>query len=89
MESLRGINILEIAVMDGRAPIGMNGPIVRLVKLKRIRGTCLLDETTGYIVDEIVSRSLLEALTRKLGIVISMLALNARAKDTVTLIKSN
>jgi proteasome assembly chaperone (PAC2) family protein len=28
MESLRDINILEIAVMDGGAITGMNGPIV-------------------------------------------------------------
>ena len=89
MESLRDINILETAVMDVRALTGMNGPIVGLDKLKGIRGTCLLDETTGYIVDVKSSRSLLEVLTRKSGIIISMEALDARAKDTVMLIKNN
>lgn len=39
-ESLRDINILEIAVMEGGAITGMNGPIVRLAKLKGMRGTC-------------------------------------------------
>jgi proteasome assembly chaperone (PAC2) family protein len=65
----------------------MNGPIVGLDKLKGIRGTCLLDETTGYFVDVKLSRSLLEVLTRKSGIIISMEALDVRAKDTVMLIK--
>jgi hypothetical protein len=80
-ESLRDINILEIAVMDGGAITGMNGPIVRLAKLKGMRGTCFLGETESYIVDAKVSRSLLEVLTRKLGIVISMEAL-ARERKT-------
>jgi proteasome assembly chaperone (PAC2) family protein len=56
MESLRDINILEIAVMDGGAITGMNGPIVRLARLKGMRSTCLLGETTSYIVDAKVSR---------------------------------
>jgi proteasome assembly chaperone (PAC2) family protein len=79
----------RLADMDGSALTGMNGPIVRLVKFKGMSGTCLSDETTGYIVDVKLSRSLLEVLTRKLGIVISMEALNAKAKDTVMLIKNN
>jgi hypothetical protein len=40
MESLRDINILEIAVMDSEAITGMIGPIVRLAKLKGMGGTC-------------------------------------------------
>ena len=37
--------------MDDGAITGMNGLIVGLAKLKGIRGTCLLGETSGYVVD--------------------------------------
>ena len=60
MESLRDINTPEIAVMDGGAITGMNGLIVGLAKLKGMRGTCLLGETSGYVVDAKVSRPLSE-----------------------------
>jgi uncharacterized protein (TIGR00162 family) len=88
MESLRSINTPDIAVMDGGAITGMNGLIIGLAKLKGMRGTCLLGETSGYVVDAKASRSILEVLTTRLGIEISMEALDARAKDTEMLIKT-
>lgn len=88
MESLRSINTPDIAVMDGGAITGMNGLIIGLAKLKGMRGTCLLGETSGYVVDAKASRSILEVLTTRLGIEISMEALDARAKDTEMLIKA-
>jgi uncharacterized protein (TIGR00162 family) len=87
-ESLRSINTPDIAVMDGGAITGMNGLIIGLAKLKGMRGTCLLGETSGYVVDAKASRSILEVLTTRLGIEISMDALDARAKDTEMLIKT-
>jgi len=88
MESLRSINTPDIAVMDGGAITGMNGLIIGLAKLKGMRGTCLLGETSGYVVDAKASRSILEVLTTRLGIEISMDALDERAKDTEMLIKT-
>jgi len=88
IESLRSINTPDIAVMDGGAITGMNGLIIGLAKLKGMRGTCLLGETSGYVVDAKASRSILEVLTTRLGIEISMDALDARAKDTEMLIKT-
>ena len=88
MESLRSINTPDIAVMDSGAITGMNGLIIGLAKLKGMRGTCLLGETSGYVVDAKASRSILEVLTTRLGIEISMDALDARAKDTEMLIKT-
>jgi len=88
MESLRSINTPDIDVMDGGAITGMNGLIIGLAKLKGMRGTCLLGETSGYVVDAKASRSILEVLTTRLGIEISMDALDARAKDTEMLIKT-
>jgi uncharacterized protein len=88
MESLRSINTPDIAVMDGGAITGMNGLIIGLAKLKGMRGTCLLGETSGYVVDAKASRLILEVLTTRLGIEICMDALDARAKDTEMLIKT-
>jgi proteasome assembly chaperone (PAC2) family protein len=88
MRSLREINNPDVAVMDDGAITGMNGLIVGLAKLKGIRGTCLLGETSGYVVDATASRSLLEILTAQLSLEISMEALDARAKDTEMLIKT-
>jgi len=88
METLRDINTSDVAVMDSGAITGMNGLIVGLAKLKGMRGTCLLGETSGYVVDAKASRSLLEVLTMRLSVEISMDALDARAKDTEMLIKT-
>src|SRR5262245_14531453 len=88
MESLKDINTHDIAVMDGGAITGMNGLIVGLTKLKGMKGTCLLGETSGYVVDAKASRSLLEVLTSRLRVKISMDALDARANDTEMLMKT-
>lgn len=88
MESLRSINTPDIAVMDGGAITGMNGLIIGLAKLKGMRGTCLLGETSGYVVDAKASRSILEVLITRLGLEVSMDALDARAKDTEMLIRT-
>lgn len=85
MESLKDINTHDIAVMDGGAITGMNGLIVGLTKLNGMKGTCLLGETSGYVVDAKASRSLLEVLTSRLRVKINM---DARAKDTEMLIKT-
>ena len=48
-----------------------------------------MGETSCYVVDAKASRSLLEVLSSRLHIEISMDALDARAKDTEMLIKNN
>lgn len=47
-----------------------------------------MGETSGYVVDAKASRSLLEVLTSRLRVKISMDALDARAKDIEMLIKT-
>lgn len=86
-ESLGDISIRDIAIMDSGAITGMNGLIVGLAKLKGMRGTCFLGETSGYVVDAKASRQLLEVLITQLGLEISMDALDARSKDTEELTK--
>src|ERR671918_320120 len=88
MKSLRDFKNPDVAVTDGGSITGMNGLIAGLANLKGIRSICLLGETSGYVVDAKASRSLLEVLTTRLSLEISMEALDARARDTETLIKT-
>jgi uncharacterized protein len=87
-DTLGNLNSGNISVMDGGAITGMNGLIIGLAKLKGMRGTCLLGETSGYVVDAKASKAILEVLATRLSVKINMDALDARAKDTETLIKT-
>jgi hypothetical protein len=66
----------------------MNGLIIGTAKLRGVRGTCLLGETSGYVVDAKASKSILETLLKIVGINIDMKNLEKRAKDTEMLIQT-
>jgi proteasome assembly chaperone (PAC2) family protein len=66
----------------------MNGVIIGIAKLRGIKGTCLLGETSGYVVDAKASKSILETLLSIIGITVDMANLEKRAKDTETLIQT-
>jgi proteasome assembly chaperone (PAC2) family protein len=53
-----------------------------------MQGTCLLGETSGYVVDAKASKSILESLLSIVGIMIDMTNLDKRAKDTEMLIQT-
>jgi uncharacterized protein (TIGR00162 family) len=78
----------NIATMDVGSITGMNGLIIGIAKLRGIKGTCLLGETSGYVVDAKASKSILETLLSIVGIEIDMTMLEKRAKDTEMLIKT-
>ena len=78
----------NISTMDVGSITGMNGLIIGIAKLRGIRGTCLLGETSGYVVDAKASKSILETLLSIVGINIDMATLEKRAKDTEMLIKT-
>jgi uncharacterized protein len=78
----------NISTMDVGSITGMNGLIIGIAKLRGIRGTCLLGETSGYVVDAKASKSILEILLSIVGIKIDMATLEKRAKDTEMLIKT-
>lgn len=67
---------------------GMNGLIVGVAKLQGMQGTCLLVETSGYVVDAKASKFILESLTSILGIAVDMTSLEKKAKDTEMLIQT-
>ncbi|HYX56011.1 MAG TPA: proteasome assembly chaperone family protein [Nitrososphaeraceae archaeon] len=78
----------NISTMDVGSITGMNGLIIGIAKLRGMRGTCLLGETSGYVVDAKASKSILETLLSIVGIKIDMATLEKRAKDTEMLIKT-
>lgn len=85
VKSFRSFNI---STLDNGNITGMNGLILGLGKLRGIEGTCLLGETSGYVIDAKASKNLLEILNKILGIKINMDEINKRSKDTEILIKN-
>ncbi|MFQ5941803.1 MAG: proteasome assembly chaperone family protein [Nitrososphaerales archaeon] len=85
---LKELQSRGILVMEGGSITGMNGLIVGLAKLKGMDGTCLLGETSGYVVDAKASQAVLEALLGMIGVKIDMKNLEKRAKDTEMLIQT-
>jgi proteasome assembly chaperone (PAC2) family protein len=53
-----------------------------------MRGTCLLAETSGFVIDAKASKSILETLVTILHLKIDMTNIERRAKDTEMLIKT-
>ncbi|MGA9149915.1 MAG: proteasome assembly chaperone family protein [Candidatus Nitrosopolaris sp.] len=87
-DTIRSFSESNISTMDGGSITGMNGLIIGIAKLRGIRGTCLLGETSGYVVDAKASKSILETLLQIVGINIDMKNLEKRAKDTEMLIQT-
>jgi uncharacterized protein len=52
----------NISTMDSGSIAGMNGLMIGIAKLRGINGTCLLGETSGYVIDVKASKSILKAL---------------------------
>jgi uncharacterized protein len=78
----------NILTMDNGTVAGMNGVIIGIAKLRGMQGTCLLGETSGYVVDAKASKSILETLLSILRITVDMTNLEKKAKDTEMLIKT-
>ena len=57
----------------------MNGIIVGMAGLLGMDGSCLLGETSGYLVDPIASQLVLEALSRVMKLKIELGKLSERA----------
>lgn len=60
---------------------GMNGIIVGMAKLHGMDGVSLLGETAGYLLDPAASHSVLESLSRILGLKIDLTSIEERAKE--------
>ncbi|HEX2557904.1 MAG TPA: proteasome assembly chaperone family protein [Nitrososphaera sp.] len=78
----------NISTMDSGSITGMNGLIIGIAKLRNMKGTCLLGETSGYVVDAKASKAVLETLLQIIKVMVDMSNLDKRAKDTETLIQT-
>src|ERR671927_1541755 len=85
---VRSFHERNILSMDGGSITGMNGLIIGIAKLRGLKGTCLLGETSGYVVDAKASKAILESLLSVIGIRVDMTKLEKRAKDTEILIQT-
>ena len=70
-----------VQVMKEGGISGMNGVIVGMAKLYGMEGVSLLGETSGYLLDPAASHSVLESLSRILGVKIDMTSIEERAKE--------
>ena len=77
-----------VFTMNSGSITGMNGLLIGVGKTKGITGICLLGETSGYVVDAIASKAVLEILSKMLGIKLDMSSLNKKAQDTEKLIRT-
>ncbi len=77
-----------ILEMTSGSITGMNGLIIGVGKRKGITGTCLLGETSGYVVDAKASKAVLETLAKMLGLKIDLSSLVKKAQDTEQLVKA-
>lgn len=72
----------------GNAIVGASGLLLALGKLRGMHGVCLLGESPGYLViDARSAKSVLEVLTKILGIEVDMSELEKRAQETEQFIK--
>src|SRR6266487_5005148 len=62
LDIIKSFHDRNISTMDGGSITGMNGVIIGIAKLRGIKGTCLLGETSGYVVDAKASKAILETL---------------------------
>lgn len=88
LDAIRSFHELHVNTMEGGSITGMNGIIVGIAKRRGMRGTCLLAETSGFVIDAKASKSILETLVTILHLKIDMTNIERRAKDTEMLIKT-
>jgi uncharacterized protein (TIGR00162 family) len=87
-ETVKSFGSYDISMMDSGSITGMNGLVIGIAKMRGIKGTCLLGETSGYVVDAKASKAILETLVKIIGVKVDMTNLDKRAKDTEMLIQT-
>lgn len=78
----------SVVSMNSGSITGMNGLLIGVGKRKDITGVCLLGETSGYVVDAMASKSVLEALGNILGLKLDLAGISKKAQDTKQLVKT-
>jgi uncharacterized protein (TIGR00162 family) len=79
---------LGVTLMAEGAITGMNGLLLGVAKIQGMRGCSLLGETSGYAADPKASKSVLIELAKLLNFEIDMKALDDRAKEAQSVLRS-
>jgi hypothetical protein len=74
--------------MNSGRIVRMNGVIIGIAKKFHIPGTCILGETSGYVIDAKASKAILEKLSMILNMQFDMSEISKRVQDTEQIIKS-
>jgi hypothetical protein len=88
LEAIKSLTEQQVHTMEGGSITGMNGIVVGIAKRRGMKGTCLLAETSGFVIDAKASKSILETLVSILHLKVDMTNIEKRAKDTEALIKT-
>lgn len=65
----------------GGGIVGASGLLLGLGQLRDIKGTCLMGETPGYLVDPKSAKAVLKVLMKSTGISVNLSALEKKAKE--------
>lgn len=79
---LDAISSKGVTLMKEGGISGMNGLLIGMASLRGLDGACLLGETSGYVVDAAASRSVLEVLSKIIGVPIDTAKLKEKAEET-------
>jgi uncharacterized protein (TIGR00162 family) len=79
---LDAISSNGVTLMKEGGISGMNGLLIGIASLRGLEGACLLGETSGYVVDAIASKAVLEALSKITGVHIDTDKLKEKAEET-------
>lgn len=71
-----------VTLMKDGGISGMNGLLIGMAGLRGLEGACLLGETSGFVVDAGASKSVLEVLSKAVGIRIDASKLKEKAEET-------
>jgi len=85
LQAFSGKNTVQLR--DGTVT-GMNGLFLGIAKLFGIQGICILGETSGYVMDAIASKSVLQILMEMTNLKVDTHNIENRAKDTEMLIRT-
>ncbi len=88
VELIKRLEALGVVVTTEGTITGMNGLIIGLAKIRKMRGACLLGETSGYVVDAKASQAVLEVLAKMLGMRVDMTTLENTAKEAEGFVRS-
>lgn len=79
---LDAISSKGVTLMKEGGISGMNGLLIGMASLRGIEGACLLGETSGYVVDAAASKSVLDVLSKIIGVPIDTAKLKEKAEET-------